>query len=131
MKATLMLDGDQRNVSAMLVSGNYFTLLGARPFLGRSMDRTDDDGGAMGPPVILSHAFWRNAWQEDPGILGRRLVVGGIEYSVAGVMPDGFSGHSTASVDVWVPFAAAMRGTPRPVPPHSRYPDLNAKALFD
>lgn len=109
--AALMIEGDQRNVDAILVSGGYFNLLGVRPLLGRTLNPGDDQAAAT-PAVILSHAFWREAFQEDAGVLGRRLVINGIEYAVAGVMVEGFSGHSTARVDVWIPFAAAMRGTP-------------------
>jgi putative ABC transport system permease protein len=108
---TLLLAGEQRKVNAMLVSGGYFPLLGARAFLGRGLDSADDLAGAT-PSVVLSHAFWRNHLQEDSAILGRRLVLDGIEYEVRGVMPEGFSGHSTSEVDVWIPFAVAMRETP-------------------
>ena len=109
--ATLMLGSDQRSLSAMLVSGGYFTLLGARPLLGRNLDPGDDAAAAV-PVVILSHAFWRATLQEDRGVLGRRLVINGVEYAVKGVMPEGFTGHTTARVDAWLPFAVAMRGTP-------------------
>lgn len=111
MSATLMLGGDQQSLSAMLVSGGYFTMLGARPFLGRTLDPGDDDAAAV-PAVVLSHAFWRATLQEDGGVIGRRVVIDGIEYAVKGVMPEGFTGHSTARVDAWLPFAVAMRGTP-------------------
>ena len=111
LSATLMLDGDQRNVNAMLVSGGYFGLLGPRPFLGRALAPEDDDPAAL-PAAILSHQFWRSALQEDTEVLGRRLTVNGIQYAIAGVMPEGFSGHSTANVDVWLPFAVAMRERP-------------------
>ena len=110
--ATILVDGDQRNTNAMLVSGDYFDLLGARPLLGRVLGPGDDESGAAAPAAILTHAFWRTVLQEDSEIIGRRMRIAGIEYTVAGVMPRGFSGHSTAAVDVFVPFAAAMRDTP-------------------
>jgi len=110
--ATILVGGDQRNANAMLVSGNYFDVLGARPLLGRVLGAGDDESGATPPAVILTHAFWRSVLQEDSGIIGRRMKIAGIEYTVAGVMPRGFSGHTTAAVDVFVPFAAAMRDTP-------------------
>ena len=110
--ATILIDGDQRNANAMLVSGDYFDVLGARPLLGRVLGPGDDESGAATPAVVLTHAFWRTAMHEDSGIIGRRTKIAGIEYTVAGVMPRGFSGHSTAAVDVFVPFAAAMRDTP-------------------
>jgi len=110
--ATLTLDGDQRSVNAMLVSGNYFAVLGVRPERGRVLDASDDDAGASAPGVLLGHAFWRTALREDSSALGRRLRIGAIEYTVVGILPDGFSGHSASEADVFVPFAAAMRGSP-------------------
>lgn len=110
--ATLLLDSDQRNANAMLVSGDYFDLLGARPLLGRALGPGDDESGAAAPAAILTYSFWRTLMQEDSGVIGRRLKIAGIDYTVAGVMPPGFSGHSTTAVDVFVPFAAAMRDSP-------------------
>ena len=45
-------------------------------------------------------------------MLGHRVHVSGLEYTVSGVMPPRFSGHSATNVDMWVPFAAAMRQSP-------------------
>lgn len=108
---TLMLDGDQRSVNAMFVSGGYFDLLGARAALGRALDPADDREGAV-PTAVLSYDFWRVALREDASAVGRRIVVGGLEYTVVGVMAQGFTGHAATSVDLYVPFAAAMRNTP-------------------
>lgn len=110
--ATILVGGDQRNANAMLVSGDYFDLLGARPLLGRVLGPGDDESGAAAPAAILTHAFWWTVLLGDAEIIGRRMKIAGIEYTVAGVMPRGFSGHSTAALDVFVPFAAAMRDTP-------------------
>ena len=109
---TILLDGDQIQADAMLVSGTYFDLLGARSRIGRSIGPADDRAAAE-PVAVLSHAFWKSAFGGDGNVLGRRLRVNGLEYVVSGVMPAGFSGHSAANVDVWVPFAAALRLSPR------------------
>ena len=110
--STLTLEGDQKNVNTMLVSGSYFTLLGVRPTLGRMPGPLDDDAGSMPPLAVVSHAFWRSALRQDKAVIGRRLRIGSIEYEVAGVTPEGFSGHSTAGVDVFIPFAVAMSSRP-------------------
>jgi predicted permease len=109
--ATIVLDGDQRQVDATLVSGNYFDVLGVHPRIGRAI-LPEHDRAAAEPVVVLSHAFWRSAFGGDRGVLGRRLVINGLDYSIASVMPPRFSGHSTANVDLWIPFAAAMRQSP-------------------
>ena len=107
LQASAIVDGEQRSVQAMWVSGEYFELLGTSAWLGRGLEPADNQRGAA-PSVVVSHAFWSAALHGDRGVLGRRLVVRGIECTVVGVMPRGFSGHSTSNVDVWVPFASAM-----------------------
>ena len=107
----VMSDGDQSQASAMLVSGAYFAVLGATPRMGRAIQPADDLAAAE-PVAVLGHGFWRTAFGGDPDVLGRRIAVNGLEYVVAGVMPPRFSGHSTANVDLWIPFAAAMRRSP-------------------
>ena len=111
LAATVFINGDQRNISAMLVSGNYFEVLAVRPSLGSAIPAAADEPGAV-PVVWLSHAFWQSVLAADQKALGRSLKVDGLPYTVAGVMPEGFSGHSTTRIDLWIPFAAAMRNTP-------------------
>jgi predicted permease len=108
---TATIEGEQVRADAMIVSGTYFDVLGAKARLGRAVQRDDDRAGAP-PVVVLSQAFWKSAFGGDPAVLGRRVIVGGLEYTVSGVMPPRFSGHSAASVDMWMPFAAAMRQSP-------------------
>jgi putative ABC transport system permease protein len=108
---TATIDGDQVRADAMLVSGNYFDVLGAKARLGRPV-QAGDDRTASAPVVVLSHAFWKSTFAGDAGVLGRRVHVSGLEYTVSGVMPARFSGHSATNVDMWVPFAAAMRQSP-------------------
>jgi predicted permease len=106
-----MVDGHQHRVDAMIVSGSYFDLLGARASVGRAIRPADDVDGAA-PVVVLSDRFWRSAFGADSGVVGRRVSVAGLDYVVGGVMPAGFSGHSATAADVWMPFAAAMRNSP-------------------
>jgi predicted permease len=105
------VDGEQVRADVMLVSGTYFGVLGAKARLGRPV-QPDDDRTAAVPVVVLSHAFWKSTFGGDPNVLGHRVSVSGLEYTVSGVMPPRFSGHSAANVDAWVAFAAAMRQSP-------------------
>src|SRR5262249_25742477 len=96
----------------LLVSGTYFEWLGARPQMGRTLLPEDDRGPSGAPVVLLSHAFWETSFAGDRNVIGRRLTFRGIECTIVGVIPAGFSGHSAAEVDVWVPIRTAMRATP-------------------
>jgi len=108
---TITVDGEQIRADGMLVSGNYFDVLGAGARIGRPIQPADDVAAAD-PVIVLGHAFWRSAFGADPHVLGRRVSVGGLAYAVGGIMPPGFAGHSSANVDLWMPFAAAMRKSP-------------------
>ena len=109
---TVMIAGEQRRVNTMVVSGEYFGVLGSVAARGRVITSDDNARGAPLPVAVISHAFWRSALRSDPNVIGRRLAVRTVEYEVVGVMPPGFSGHSTVEVDLWVPFAAALRDVP-------------------
>jgi putative ABC transport system permease protein len=109
---TAVVDGEQIQTQAMLVSGSYFPMLEARARIGRAIEMEDDRPPSGSPVAVLSHAFWRAAFSSNPNVLGRRLSIRGLAFDVIGVMPPGFSGHSSAQVDLWVPLHAGMRDTP-------------------
>lgn len=75
---TATVEGEQIRVDAMIVSGTYFDLLGAKARLGRPVQRDDDRTGAA-PVVVLSQAFWKSAFGGDSAVLGRRVNVGGLD----------------------------------------------------
>lgn len=104
-----VIDGQQREVQSMTISEEYFDLLGASPLLGRGIHLGDDSAAT---PAVVSYSFWRSDLSGDREVIGRRLSVGGLDYSIAGVMPQGFSGHSPIDTDIWVTFGGAMRNNP-------------------
>ena len=105
--------GDQRlPVKARAVTHGYFSMLGVAAHKGRTLI-ADDDASSPGAAVaVLSHSLWQRGFGGDEQVLGRRLKLGGLELDVVGVMPPGFSGHSTERTDLWVPLRTAMRDLP-------------------
>jgi predicted permease len=105
--------GDSRiPVRAVGVTGGYFPMLGAHAALGRTL-LADDDRPPVGAPVaVLSHALWRGAFGADPNVVGRQLRFGGLSLQIVGVMPAGFSGHTSQRVDLWLPLSSAMHDLP-------------------
>jgi hypothetical protein len=79
-----------------LVSGNYFDVLGVKPFMGRFFlpEEQGDELGAH-PVVVISHRLWRNRFRADPGVLGGILRVNRREMTIVGVTPPEFQGRST------------------------------------
>ena len=108
--ASVVVQGEQLRADTVLVSGNYFEVIGAGARLGRALTAADE--AAATPSAVLSNPFWLSAFRGDRDVVGQRLTAGGIEYTVVGVMPPGFSGHSTMTRDVWLPIATAMRASP-------------------
>jgi putative ABC transport system permease protein len=110
---TPIKDGDRLiSLALALVSGNYFSVLDARPLLGRTLQADDDVAGAE-PVVVLSHEAWQRDFGGDAAVLGRRveLHVTGMEYRIVGVMPPGLD--FPRGTDLWSPVvpAFARRGT--------------------
>lgn len=76
-----------------VVTGAYFRVLGASVVHGRALSAEDDLPGAE-PVVVISSAFWSEAFGRDPGVLGRPLRIGGRPYAVVGVASERFTGMS-------------------------------------
>ncbi len=77
----------------MVVSGNFFQVLGVPPVLGRDFTAREDSPAGLGdPPVIVSHSFWKQQLSGDPAALGRRVRLNGTEFTIAGVAPESFTG---------------------------------------
>jgi predicted permease len=79
-------------VPVNLVSGNYFSLLGAQPLLGRPIGLSDDATPGSGAVTVLSYQFWRQSLSSDPAILGKTITINGSSFMVIGVMPESFHG---------------------------------------
>ena len=90
-----------REVSARLITGNYFDVLGARMQLGRVI-RADDDTRNASPVVVLSHALWQAQFGSDPSIIGRSVRIANQPHTVIGVASREFSGTEGRS-RIWLP----------------------------
>jgi hypothetical protein len=97
-------EGARQDVAASLVTADYFTVLGVRASLGRTILPSDPQGAGASPVVVLSDRFWRHHFAGDPAVVGRQIILRGQSLTVIGVMPDGFRGTDlTAVPDVWIP----------------------------
>ena len=101
---------ERSEVTVVMASGDYFTVLGARASLGRLFGPGDDELPAGNPVVVLSHAYWRRVFGGSRDVLGRELIVGDEPYTIVGVTQRGFNGTEQSAVDLFVPFVAAQRG---------------------
>ncbi|MGB2716715.1 MAG: ADOP family duplicated permease [Vicinamibacterales bacterium] len=72
---TLYADNDTDLVNAELVLSNYFSVLGVRPVLGRTLLPAEDDVANPERTVVISHALWTRRFHADPAIIGKPLRV--------------------------------------------------------
>jgi predicted permease len=92
------------NTTGVLVSGNYFSVLGVNALYGRVITPDDDSGLGAHPVAVVSYAFWKNKLGESPNIVGQKLRINNYPFTVIGVAPPGFYGDTVGDAqDLWVP----------------------------
>jgi predicted permease len=86
------------------VSGNYFDVLGIRPYLGRFFHVSDEHGAGSAPYIVLTYAYWRTHFLGDRQVIGRTVELNRHPFTIIGVAPPHF--HGTVLVyttDFFVP----------------------------
>lgn len=109
--------GDQNErVRGELVSGNFFEVLGVRPWAGRLFTQDDDRTPGAHPVAVLSYAFWERRFGKDASLIGKTILVNEQPVTVLGVTPPGFYGVDLSSnPDLRVPLM--MTPVFNPLPP--------------
>lgn len=109
--------------TATLVSDNFFGVMDVRPALGRAFVPAEDAVPGRDAVAVLTHRFWERAFAADPSVLGRRVRMNGIEFTVIGVAPESFVGLDLfVRPDVYVPLMMwpALVGSDQPSPLEQR-----------
>jgi predicted permease len=94
---------------AALVTGQFFEVLQTPPLLGRYLTPADDEpgGGVHGYSVVLSERFWRTWFNSSPNVVGSKLNIANVPFTVVGVMPDHFIGADpTDRPQIYAPLSA-------------------------
>jgi predicted permease len=89
--------GQGEHATGELVSGNYYDVLGVRPWLGRLLSPEDDRTPGAHPVAVLSYGYWQARFAGDPSIVGKQLLLDGQPMTVIGVSAPGFFGTELAS----------------------------------
>ena len=96
----------------LIVSGQYFALLGVQPLVGRLIAPADDSG-AGNPVAVLGYDYWQTRLGGRPEILNQSVSVNGQPFTIVGVAPQGFNGLTLGDTpDVYVPMALKPLLTP-------------------
>ncbi|HYL74382.1 MAG TPA: ABC transporter permease [Bryobacteraceae bacterium] len=100
------LSGEEQSTKAhvQLVSGEFFSVLGLHPILGRGFTTEEDRVPGANPVGVISHGFWQREFGGDSAVVGRNIRVGQSQFKILGVTPPGFRGMVVgADTDVWIP----------------------------
>ena len=93
------------------VSGEYFSVMGLRPLLGRLLDGRDETSASR--VAVLSESFWRVRLHGDPAVVGQTIVLGGVAFEVVGVTAGTFHGlELVLPHSIWIP-VTSMPPDPR------------------
>lgn len=90
--ASLQANGETDLVSGLIVSGNFFDLLGVEAGRGRLLSIADDVTPLAHPVVVISDSLWRGRFGGRSDIVGTDVRLNGHNFRIIGVTPQGFPG---------------------------------------
>lgn len=102
--------GDPERYLGAAISWDLFPLLGTSPILGRGFSAEHDQPSATNV-VLLGHELWTIRYQNDPGVVGRTILVNAAPHVVVGVMPPGF--EFPQNQKLWIPLGPVANKEPR------------------
>ncbi len=98
---------EPQQLNASLVSGNFFDVLGVKPYRGRTFIPDSDKKLGANAEVVLSYSLWARRFGSDDNLIGRIITLNGTPYTVVGIAPPSFKGIvSLGRPDVlWIPIS--------------------------
>ena len=92
-----------RTLFGQLVSGNYFTMLGAGVAEGRPLLPRDASAPGSGAVMVVSYDAWKNKFGGDPNLVGKTLHLRGHAFEVVGIASPAFAGLERFPGGFWIP----------------------------
>jgi putative ABC transport system permease protein len=93
IETSVSIDNQTERLAAEMVSGNFFTMLGVKPAVGRVFSSEEDDRVYQGHPVVvLGYDYWRRRFNGDPSVVGKKVLVNNYPMTIVGVSAEGFAG---------------------------------------
>ena len=95
--------GNVEKIEALMVTDNYFSLLGGGSALGRTFFDKECQTPLQCPVAVLSHSFWQRRFGADQNVIGTSLTLNRQRFNVIGVAAQDFHGAEMTVPDVWIP----------------------------
>jgi predicted permease len=88
---------------SMFVTGNFFDVMGIKPALGRGFRRDEDLVPGRDYVVVISNDLWQGEFGGSPSVVGRKIWLNGIQFTIVGVAPEDFHGFDVLKAAMFVP----------------------------
>jgi putative ABC transport system permease protein len=106
MQRFVEINGEPQPVTGIVVTGNLFDVLGARPFIGRTFT-WDESFEGKSDVLILAYGTWQSLFAGDRGVIGRTVSFSGKTMTVVGVMPRDFA-FPNRTAEFWTPLSTPL-----------------------
>ncbi|HEV2306195.1 MAG TPA: ABC transporter permease [Candidatus Acidoferrales bacterium] len=104
----LSVNGQADHIITSFVTGNYFTMLGVKPFLGRLILPSEGKTPGADPVVVLGYDYWKNRFGGDRDVVGKSVSIDGHAFTIVGVTPKSFHGlNSILNMQAYMPMGMA------------------------
>ena len=106
--------GEPEGIRGQLVSGNYFSVLGISPAVGRTFLPEEDRAPGMHAVIVLSYPFWQRRFDADPQVVGRAVKLNDSIFTIIGVASKDFIGTANPPLvpDFWAPLVMQAQVLP-------------------
>ncbi|HTR39025.1 MAG TPA: ABC transporter permease [Bryobacteraceae bacterium] len=102
----LSADGEADQMLASYVTGNYFTALQVKPFLGRLIVPAEENQPGKEAVLVLGYSYWQKRFGGNPNVIGKQVRLNGKPAVIIGVVPKQFRGTmSLAEMDGYIPMS--------------------------
>ena len=96
---------NEESAMTLLVSENYFSVLGVGAARGRVFDPADAKQLLASPVVLISENYWHKRFNRDSDIIGKSVLLNGAAFTIVGVTPHNFVGTFVEAPDFWLPLS--------------------------
>ena len=121
-------EASESYITTARVGGDFFNVLGVRPFLGRALNRGDDTAGSEGV-LVISHDLWQRRYGGARDVLGRRVTIGEQRFAIVGVMPPDV--EYPRGIEAWMTVEARRTLTSNPTFQEATRNELDAIARLN
>jgi predicted permease len=102
----ISVNGKADHAVTEYVTGNFFSMLGLKPYVGRLILPSEGQTRGADPVAVLAYSFWKTRFGADPDIVGKRILVNAHPCTVVGVAPPGFKGlYPAPAAQAYLPLA--------------------------